>query len=157
MERSPYEPPSATLKDQPDIAPPKPAQITLAVRILWAGLFAGLVGLLPWFRGNWWLNSDGTTPAAAGLAVAIVLTVIFVVIFVALLLLIGRRHNWARWVLLAYVLLGWIVQAVDFPKTISETPLAAGIDFLIAISEFWACYLLFLSSGAKWFKRQYAA
>jgi hypothetical protein len=154
LEHSPYAPPKTTVKDKPDVIPPRPAQITLAIRILWVGMFAGLVGLFPWIRGEWWLNADGSTPEAAGLVFGIVLAVIFLGIGILFYVFIGRRHNWARWGLLVYLLIGWIIQAFDLPETIDKMPLAAAIDIVIVLSELWACYLLFLSPGAKWFKRQ---
>jgi len=154
LEHSPYDPPKTTVKDKPDVIPPRPAQIALAIRILWVGMIAGLIGLLPLIRGEWWLTPDGSTPEAAGLVFGVVLAVIFVGIGIMFYVFIGRRHNWARWGLLVYLLIGWIIQAVDLPQTIYKTPFAGAIDIGIVLSELWACYLLFLSPGARWFRRQ---
>ena len=157
MERSPYEPPGATVKDQPDVAPPQPPQVARAIRLLWAVLAASLVSLLPLFRGTWWVIPDASASPAAGLAVGVVVTVIWSGIMIALIRRLNRRRNWARWVLLGYLSIGWIALAIDLPSTLEATPFAGMIDVVVAICELSASYLLFLSPGAEWFKRQRAS
>ena len=154
MEHSPYEPPKSAVEDRLKVIPPRPTQISLAIRILWLGFIAGLLSLHPWLRGTWWVNPGETTSAAASLAVVIALTLVFSAFFIWLLVRAGRRKNWARWVLLVYLVIGWISVAIDLPETLSATPFAGAIDFLVAMAELWASYLLFLSPGASWFKRE---
>lgn len=156
MERSPYEPPKTTVKDRLDLIPPKPPQIARAVRLLWAGVIASGISLLPVLRGRWWVEPGQTISAAQSLAFAMVVVTISFGIMISLMVLVGRRKNWARWVLLALLIVGWITAAIDMPKTLAATPFAGAIDFLVTIAELWATYLLFLSPGAQWFKRQTA-
>jgi hypothetical protein len=127
-------------------------QIARAIRLLWAGLFASGVSLLPFVRGHWWVEPAQSISAAESLAFAMVVMTIWFGIMIALMVLVGRRKNWARWTLLAYLVVGWITVAIDLPETLEVTPFAGAIDFLVTIAELWACYLLFLSPGAKWFK-----
>jgi hypothetical protein len=154
LERSPYEPPKTTVRDRLDLIAPKPPQIARAVRLLWAGVIASGISLLPVLRGRWWVEPGQTISAAQSLAFAMVVVTISFGIMISLMVLVGRRKNWARWVLLALLIVGWITAAIDMPQTLSATPFAGAIDFLVTIAELWATYLLFLSPGARWFKRQ---
>ena len=145
MDHNPYRPPDAVVTDR---APqPKPPQVRQACRILWAMMVLGLISLHPSIRGEWWAAPSGVeaadVPGAAGIALAIALTlgIALTLFFAGLVVLVGRRHNWARWTLLVYLVLGWVVLALELPTSVMETPLAATIDLLSAAAEAWACYL----------------
>ena len=118
----------------------------------------GLISLHPSIRGEWWASPSGVestdVPGAAGIALAIGLTVgaALTVFFAGLVVLVGRRHNWARWTLLVYLVLGWVVVALELPTSVTETPFAAALDLLSAAAEAWACYLLFADPAAQWFR-----
>jgi hypothetical protein len=156
LERSPYEPPKTTVEDRLDLIPPQPPQIARALRLLWAVVIASGISLLPVIRGRWWIEPGQTLSAAQSLAFAMVVATISFGIMISFIVLVGRRKNWARWILLAFLMVGWITVAIDMAQTLSATPFAGAIDFLVTIAELWAAYLLFLSPGAQWFKRQTA-
>jgi hypothetical protein len=114
-----------------------------------------LLSLHPSIRGQWWAIPDGEASDAIRIA-GIVMAAVFMIIYVALVLLIGRRHGWARWALLVYVISTTLIGASDFPRSVSQTPAAAFIDVLTTLAELWAFYLLFFGPGAQWFRRTHA-
>jgi hypothetical protein len=136
-------------------AAPRPPQVGLACLILWVTLFLSAATLHPSIRGEWWMEgAEGSAEAGeALLAGGLFISGVFFAIFGALLFLTGRRENWARWGMLAFLVFGWLMGLYDLPRSFSETPGAALTDIMIAAAEMWASYLLFLSAGAAWFKR----
>ena len=136
-------------------AAPRPPQVGLACRILWVTLVLGAATLHPSFRGEWWMEgAEGNADAGdALLAGGLFMSAVFFAIFAALLFLTGRRENWARWATLAFLAFGWLMGLYDLPRSFAETPGAALTDLMIAAAELWACYLLFLTPGAAWFRR----
>lgn len=87
-----------------------------------------------------------------GLAVIMIgMTVIFAAAYGALLWFTGRRSNWARWALLAFVVSTTLISAGDLPRSLSETPVAVIVDGCITLAEVWAFRLLFFGPGAQWF------
>ena len=156
MDHNPYKPPDAIVADR--ASRPRPPQVTRACRILWAMLILGLVSLHPAIRGEWWTSPEGVESGEAGgapdvvLAIGVALGVLLTVAFAGLLVLVGRRHNWARWTLLVYLVLGWVLLALDVPTAVNETPpVAIAIDLLSAAAEAWAGFLLFADPAAQWF------
>ena len=156
MERNPYSPPVATVRDPHVAAPPRPLEVTRAIRIFWLVFVVGFITLLPSIRGEWWAPRDAEGLESIVMAVAIVAVVIFSTVYAVLVVLVGRRHNWARWALLAYVVLTSFIAALDLARSLSETPLAAVLDVLTTLAEVWAFYLLFFGPGAQWFRRTQA-
>jgi hypothetical protein len=153
----PYKAPSAPVGDQEaaEDAAPAPEQVRLACRILWVTLLLSAATLHPSVRGEWWLEGAEGTPevADAMLVGGLVMSAVFFG-FVALVVFLTRRgHYWARWILLALLAFGWLMGLYDLPRSLGETPGAALADLLITAAEVWACYLLFLSPGATWFRQ----
>ena len=72
--------------------------------------------------------------------------------YMGLTFLIGRRHGWARWAMLGFLVLGWVIQGVDFQRSLAETPAAAFADLLMAGAELWACCLLYSARASAWFR-----
>jgi hypothetical protein len=77
-------------------------------------------------------------------------TAVMTAIYIWLLLGVERRQSWARWVLLAYLGLGWIVLLAD-PQLEQGVP-AVVIDIAIGAAEIYACVLLFAREGREWFR-----
>lgn len=77
---------------------------------------------------------------------------VFSAIDAALVVLIGRRHGWARWAFLGYALFGVVITAIEFPQSMAETPVAAGLDVLMTAAEAWALVLVLSGPGAAWFR-----
>jgi hypothetical protein len=154
MAQNPYEAPSAAVDDPAVAMAPRPPQVTLAIRILWITFGVSLITMHPSIRGDWW-NMPGTASATESglMAGVVVASLIFSAIGATLIWLTGRGRNWARWALLALLIIGWLVTISDFSRSIVETPIAAIADVLIAAAELWACYLLFQGAGAAWFSR----
>jgi hypothetical protein len=64
-----------------------------------------------------------------------------------------RGRNWARWALLAYLLLGWWLGAGDLTQDFMYSPLAGMINLSCFAMEVVAAWLLFVGAGARWFDR----
>ena len=152
MERNPYSPPAATVRDPNISVPPKPLEVARACWVLWAVFVISLVTLHPSIRGDWWSIPDVEDGETIGMVFGIVLAVVFFILYAVLVIFIGRRHNWARWALLTYAVAGWFITVSDFPRSLSETPIAAAMDGLMTLAEAWAFYLLFFGPGAQWFR-----
>lgn len=156
MERNPYTPPVAAVHDPQVAAPPKPPEVTRACRIFWVVFAISLMTLHPAIRGEWWTAFDEGA-GSIGMTSGIVLLAVSSIVYAVLIVLVGRRHNWARWVLLGYVLLGSFVLVAEFDRSLSETPFAAVMDVLTTLAESWALCLLFFGAGARWFRWRYAS
>lgn len=151
MAQNPYEPPEAPVADPVAANVPRPPEVALACRILWIVFVLGFVTLLPSIRGEWWMSPGLSGDDASGLAAGLVMALILSALFAYFVWWISRGRNWARWALLAYLIFGLLVMVADFPRSISETPIAAVLDVVMAIAEVWACHLLFRGPGAAWF------
>ena len=158
MALDPYKPPGARVEDQgeEDDLAGRPPQVTLACRILWVTLVIGLLSMLPVIRGEWWgdIDDDDLQAAQVVLYGGVALVGVFAVAYGVLIYLAGRRNDVARWLLLLLLALSWVVTVGEFAETLEQAPWAAAADGLVAMLELAACYLLFLSPGAAWFRRQ---
>jgi hypothetical protein len=65
---------------------------------------------------------------------------------------VSRRHNWARWVLVAFLFLGWASLVTDFSATFAASPIAALLDVAVSGMEIVACYFLFTRPSNAWFR-----
>jgi hypothetical protein len=151
----PYKPPAARVEDrgEDEELAGRPRQVTLACYILVVAVVIGLAAWLPdSFREMADAAHDGEEVGEAFLYVAIVLAAIFTVAYGVLIYLIGRRNNFARWALLFLLALGWLVTAGYFFETLEESAIEAAAEVVVVAAELWACYLLFLSPAAAWFK-----
>lgn len=129
-------------------------------------LVVSLLSLHPDIRGEWWVLSlgeqtDGQIPGSESLMedlarvwpVFIVgLTVVFSSIYAFLVWTTGKGHNWARWLLLAFILGTEALGLSDYSRSLAETPLALATDICVLAAEIWALWLLFSGTGAAWFK-----
>ena len=159
MERNPYRAPTAAVRDLESAAAPPPRQVRLACWMFWVLLAVDMASLHPAIRGEWWSigeleveEDDPEELVTAFTAVVVFSTVVFSLIYAALVVLIARRHNWARWAMLGFVVFGAIVVGFELDQSLAETPTAAAIDLLTLPAEAFALYLLFFGPGAAWFR-----
>lgn len=157
MTHNPYQAPDASVGDPVIAEPVRPAAVSLACRIFWVVLVLGLLSLLPAIRGEWWLVPEVEETGVEGAAEMMLIGMsVFIVIasasYALLTWLISRRHNWARWTMLAYLAFGWYVTTGELSHTFSTAPLAGVLDLLCLLAEVWAAGLLFFGAGARWFK-----
>jgi len=145
MTPNPFAPPTAEVADVNLSRPPRPPAVNLACRLIMASLALGVVGLLPGLRPP--RPDDPVLPLAYTLAAVLVfggLTIWF-----ALEVLRGRR--WSRWVMLAYLVLGWWLGAGEIGDDFMRSPVLGVIDAVCIALEGAACWLLFFGEGARWF------
>lgn len=158
LERNPYRAPIAAVRD-PEAPMSYPPQVALALWLFWAVFVVSLVSLHPAIRGEWWtmaaaeadVDADFADLAEAFVVLGVVMTVVFSALYAGLVVLIGRRHSWARWAMLGFALFGTAMTALEFPQSLAETPIAAGLDVVMTLAESWALYLVFFGPGAAWY------
>ncbi len=154
MNQNPYQAPTAALSDPLLPEPPKPAQVQLAVRTMWVVFVVGLISLHPWIRGDWWAIKAPDVPEAGPVFTVIMVAILLFssVTSAVLIWLVSRRHGWARWGVLVWVLVGFWGLVADLPSVWAETPLALIVDSATVLLDAACCYLLFFGDGAKWFR-----
>jgi hypothetical protein len=146
----PYRPPEAAVADPSSAVDraPAPAQVRRALQLLVTALVVGAISVLPSIRGP--IPGAEEVPPALYFA----LFAVFGVLFGTLIVLLAKRHNWARWVVFAYLLMGWAAFLVDLPEGLAAAPLPTLLDALVFVLEIWACVLLFTAASARWFRRE---
>lgn len=153
MSSNPFKAPAAKVADpkpKRDLEP-RPASITLACRILWATVVLGLLSLVPGVRTGLWADYR-QSPGA--MVVAVVLVAIMTGVEIWLIRLVSRRHGWARWALLIYLIAGWLMTFSDFSASIEQGMTAVLVDLVTGVAEVFAIGILFLSAGRSWFRSQ---
>lgn len=131
-----------------------PRSIARACRLLLLSMALGVVSLAPSIRGQWWSSPDSSVPDAIALAFSLSFTLAELALYALLVYLTYTRRNWARWALLSFLTLGWVLLFKDFSRLQSDTPIAALWDAASTALEITACYLLFLGRDASWFQRR---
>jgi len=126
-----------------------------------------VVTLHPDIRGEWWVLSTGEQtddqliPGKESTledleqvwpVIAVGLAIVFSGIYAFLVWTTGKGHNWARWLLLAFILGTEALGLSDYSRSLAETPLALATDICVLAAEIWALWLLFSGTGAAWFK-----
>ena len=153
MTDDPFRAPKARLSDAdtgPDLAA-RPASVTLACRLLWATLIIGVLSMIPGVRTGLW---SGVGENAGAGAFALGFIVAMTVLEAWLIRLVSHGRGWARWLLLGYLLLGWLLTLSDFSASIEQGMVAVVVDLVSAIAEMIAVGLLFLSRGRAWFRKE---
>jgi len=145
MTPDPFAPPTAEVAEVNTSRPPMPRAVSLACRLIMASLALGIVSLLPGIRPP--RPDDPLVPLAYTIAAVVVfggLTIWF-----AIEVLRGRP--WARWVMLAYLVLGWWLGAGELNDDFLRSPVLGVLDVVCIVLEVAACGLLFSGAGARWF------
>lgn len=75
-------------------------------------------------------------------------------LFVALLVLAWRRHNWARWAVVVWTILGVLAMVWAWFFTDASTTYDRAMQALIIAVELWGCYHLLSKPASSWFKEQ---
>ena len=145
MPSNPYQPPNAEVADAPQTLPPRPRAVRLACQLVLSSFLLGLVTLLP--------GVDVPRPEDEAIPAVffIVVVAIFGAITVWLVHTTYQGRNWARWALLAYLILGWFLAAGELSSDFERSPLVGSLNVAVAVMELAAASLLFAGAGAKWF------
>ncbi len=145
MDRNPYSPPQTDVREtvQPDTAGPRPARVSLAVRLFWIEFALSVVhGGLDLYR-----TTDDVALFAdlvgSGLSLPAEAWVIYK---------IARRRNWARFVALGAVVLSALLSVGAVRQGISADPVTRIMGAVELAIDGIALYLLFSNPGRQWFK-----
>jgi hypothetical protein len=125
--------------------PPVPRAIGNACRLIIGSLMLGIVSLLPGIRVP--RPDDPEIPLAFTLGSIVV----FGGLTLWLALEVWRGKNWARWAMLAYLVLGWWLGAGEMGDDFLRSPLLGTLDAACVTIEAVACALLFFGAGGRWF------
>jgi hypothetical protein len=123
------------------MAPNAPARVRTGITLLWASVLITLVKTIV---------GDLLAQSAAIVAVTVVLAIYGLVVFRA-----SRRHNWAR-----YVILAWTALAIVTYVTAQSGDTPIWEHLLVALSfaiDIVAIFLLFTGEAAQWYRAQTAA
>jgi hypothetical protein len=143
-----YQPPTAVVSDASSNAPPRPRSVRFACYLILASLALGFVALLP----GWDTLRVGTEEGQAAIVWAVYAA--FQAIALWLTYATYRRSNWARWALLAYLIFGWLLDAIESTPNFDEWTLASSVYVVVTVMHLAALWLLFTGPGAKWFNGQ---
>ena len=146
MGENPYSPPGAEVKDIDQGLPPaeRPREVTLAVRLLWVSLFAGIPVS---FR------EDQDASAGGDAAFMLYFTLALYAISVVMIVSIRRGRNWARVLLLAFNVLNLLSFLFAFGEFL-KYPAGELIVLLVVVGlDLTALYLLYTRAGTAWFQR----
>ena len=145
MERNPYSPPQSDVREtvEPDRAGPRPARVTLAVRLFWIEFALSVID------GGWSFYSatDNFLRASVLVGVALSLPLEAWVIYK-----ISRRRNWARFVALGAVIISALLWFGAIRQGISADPVTGIMGAVELVIDGIALYLLFTNPGRQWFK-----
>jgi hypothetical protein len=125
----------------------KPKTVVLAVNLLWASLFVGMVGLV---------LSGVKTSSQTGPVFLATVFIITLVISSFLILLISDGKNWAR------ITLG-VLFAMGIPKCVGflvgnefmQDPMDNSADLIQTALQGYATYLIFTPPGKSWFRKHH--
>ncbi len=144
MSQNPYSPPAADVADLNRTQAFPPRRVYGACVLILAALVLGVLALLPGIR----VPDEQPIPLWFTLAVVVVFGGITVWFAIEVL----RGKNWARWAMLVYLLVGWLLGGTEIPNTFTESPLAAIIEMVCMAMEALACWLLSSGASAQWFR-----
>ena len=143
---NPYKPPDAHVADAAELARvPRPPEVRRAIIAFWISWALGLLTLIPGVREGVWDNPE--LPAGVTLAI----TIVFGAFSAWMIVMVGRGHNWARWVWVVFVALTYLLMAVDPTGWDKQGHLAFGVDVVTAVLEMYGSYLILTGPGAVWF------
>jgi hypothetical protein len=144
MSPNPFAPPRAEVADPPS-GPQPPHAVQRACRLVIASLVLGWVTLVPGIAA----------PAPDDVQIPFLVTLAIVAFFGALtvwlVVSVSRGASWARWALLAFLVLGWALTGLQFTDEFLRSPVSGMIEIVCTALEVAACWLLFIGSGAAWF------
>lgn len=145
MTPNPFAPPTAEVADVNLSRPQRPQAVNLACRLIMISLALGIVSLLPGIRPP--RPDDPLVPLSFTLGAVVVFGGLTIWFAIEVL----RGKPWARWVMLAYLVLGWLLGAGEMSDDFLRSPVLGVIDAACIVLELLACRLLFFGAGAQWF------
>lgn len=148
MATDPYIPPRAPVADldlQSNVRV-RPPEIKTAIALVWASIGLGVISSLfdPTVRELY---------VTAPTIVAAIWIGTFAVI-AALLLFVGRGHNWARILFLVLTALGTVIVVVGIGDAFRVWWPSAVLSIVQTLMTFAALYFLFSSPGSQWFRKR---
>ena len=148
MVDNPYAPPKASVQDvQPgEVEMEKPAQVVMAVRLLWASVAIGIVNSALSMK---FIASAVSIPFMIGSLSATLLINAWLISKLS----IGR--NWARITLLVFAVIGFPIALVGLPLTIKMFPLVSLVSVVQMVMQAIALWLVFRKPGREWFAPRY--
>lgn len=146
----PSKSPEAKARDERDarIHASRPGAVKFACQLLWITLGLAVLSLLPGVRAPLWAPDL----SAVDILINIVFALLMLLLEAWLIQLVYMRRNWARWLLLVLLALGWIQQLSSLSTSLEEGVAAFVLDTLSMLLEMAACYQLFISPGRRWFE-----
>lgn len=145
MTPNPFAPPRAEVADPRKPRPEPPPAVRRACRLVIASMLLGWVLLVPG------LGAAAPEDAQVPFLLTFVVVAFFSALTLWLLFATSRGAPWARWALLAYLLLGWLLSGLQFNDEFLRSPVSGMIEIVCVLLELVATWLLFTGSGAAWF------
>jgi cell division protein FtsW (lipid II flippase) len=152
MSRNPYSPPDAPVSSPEEPVRVRPKQIVWASWLLWASVILGFVSLFV---------SDELSASLAEMdeetrSFMRVFMIVFMTVMVALYLWFIDRmragRNWARIVLLVFLVLGVVTDLM--PGGFADSAAYIAARFLDIALQVTAIVLMFRKPGSDWFQRR---
>jgi hypothetical protein len=147
-----FAPPGADVADIPrrDGAPEpeRPRAIGAAMALLLASIVLGFISLLP--------GVNPPQPLESLVASVVVWIIVLGLTALQLWLMrcVWQRLNWARWVLVALILLGLALSLSFINEELTRAPLVAMLNLAGSALDIVAGALLLIGAGARWFNPQ---
>jgi hypothetical protein len=152
MSRNPYSPPDAPVSRPEEPARERPKQIVWASWLLWASVMLGFVSL---YVSDDFIRSMEEMDEEMRSFMRIFL-IVFMTVMVALYLWFIDRmragRNWARIVLLVFLVLGVVTDLM--PGGFEESAAYVAARILDIVLQVTAIVLMFRKPGSDWFQRQ---
>ena len=158
MNHNPYAPPVAAVEDvQPSAPAERPRNVTLAVRLLWLAIFAGLPGAI------YGMFNDELPPGVSRAIVTVASLIMYALLYALMSWLIGaagKGRHWARVthaVLISLNVLGVVWLAPKVIHNPAFAPLLKSIYNIVVYllqtaMDVVAVVLLFTPSANAWYK-----
>lgn len=113
----------------------------------WLGWILSLLSLLPGVREGMWNEAE------VPLAVSVTLGVVLALFSGWLIVMMSRGRNWARWTLVIYTAVSWLLLLADPDALQAQGPLAVTIDLATLVIEIYACLRVLFGEGVEWFRK----
>lgn len=127
---------------------PRPREVSLAAKLFWISLAAGVVNLALQFD---YLKSQASPGFIAGVGLVTIAVTALLIYF------ISTGRNWARISFLVLFLVGVIPGIPELLATLDRSLLSGLVSLGQWVLQIAALYLVFVGPGAKWFAKVPAA
>ena len=146
MSHNPYTAPQANLTGADEVRAGPPRPVRLACQLVLAAL---VLSMLPAVSGD---NPEAAgVPFGVAVAIYAGLFAVFGGLTVWFVAAVWRGRKWSRWVLLIYLLIGWVLGWSTLADDMNQAPLTALTGIVTACMEMIAMALLFVGKGTRWF------